>query len=354
MKIVDKNKLKTFSILIGIVSFTMIGCYEKTKSGIEVIIEKTVITPEIKKMAVSELLNVDKMDVFGSKLVCINRQTDSIIYVYDTKKGSFLGACGRQGQGPNDFLFPFILKKQQKKKNEMSFFDVNGASFKNVQIDKFLNHEDGQMTYSRMYSSLIGSPNIIMRNDSCFFGNMDMGQGMFFIYRPQKDTIKWIPYPKELQHYESGFTVMNINRIAMKNDASRIISAMRFYNLLFQYDSEGNLMKTVQVGKKEIKPIVKNEESLDGESQWCFSDIIGTESYVYILEQSTKEKDFEKLSNTPSKIIVLNWELNYKQSYQLPHYALNFCYDTQLNRVFYSAYNEEGGTDLYYFDVDQR
>lgn len=354
MKIVDKNKLKTFPILIGIVSFTMIGCYEKTKSRIEAIIEKTVITPEIKRMAVSELLNVDKMDVFGSKLVCINRQTDSIIYVYDTKNGSFLGTCGRQGQGPNDFLFPFFLKKQQKKNNEMSFFDVNGASFKNVQIDKFLNHEDGQMTYSRMYSSLIGSPNIIMRNDSCFFGNMDMGQGMFFIYRPQKDTIKWIPYPKELQHYESGFTVMNINRIAMKNDASRIISAMRFYNLLFQYDSEGNLMKTVQVGKKEIKPIVKNEESLDGESQWCFSDIIGTESYVYILEQSTKEKDFEKLSNTPSKIIVLDWELNYKQSYQLPHYALNFCYDTQLNRVFYSAYNEEGGTDLYYFDVDQR
>lgn len=62
----------------------MIECYEKTKSGIEEIIEKTVISPEIKIMAVSELLNVDKMDVFGSKLVFINRLIDSIIYVYDT------------------------------------------------------------------------------------------------------------------------------------------------------------------------------------------------------------------------------------------------------------------------------
>lgn len=352
MKLIDKDKLKAFPILIGIAGFTMIGCNEKTESGTEVIIEKTVISPTIKQMAVNELLNVDKMDVFGSKLVCINRQTDSIIYVYDTKEGSFLGAFGRQGQGPNDFLFPFFLKKQQKSNNEMSFFDVNGASFKNVQIDKVLSHEDGQMSYSRMYSSLIGSPNLIMRNDSCFFGNMDMGQGMFFIYRPQKDSIQWIPYPHELQHFESGFTVMNMNRIAMKNDASRIISAMKFYNLLFQYDGEGNLRKSVQIGKNEIKPIVVNEESLDGESQWCFSDIIGTDNYVYVLEQTTKEKDFEKLSNKPSKIIVLDWELNYKQSYQLPHYALNFCYDTQLNRIFYSTYNEEGGTDLYYFDID--
>lgn len=111
-------------------------------------------------------------------------------------------------------------------------------------------------------------------------------------------------------------------------------------------------MKTVQIGKKEIKPIVKNEESLDGESQWCFSDIIRTENYVYILEQTTKENDFGKLSNTPSEVIVLDWDLNYKQSFQLSNYTLNFCYDTQLNRVFYSAYKEEGGTDLDYFDVD--
>lgn len=353
MRLINKDILKVFPILVGIVSFAMmIGCNKKTKSETEVIIENTVISPTINKLAVNELLNTDKMEVYDSKLVCINRQTDSIFYIYDTKDGSFLGAFGRQGHGPNDFLFPFFLKKQYKSNNEMSIFDVNGASFKNIQIDKILKHDNSQITYRRMYPSLIGSPNLIMRNDSCFLGNMDMGQGMFFIYKPQKDSIQWIPYPKVLQYYESGFTIMNINRIAMKNDASRIISAMKFYNLLFLYDGSGNLIKKVQIGENEIAPIVTNEESLNVESKWCFSDIIGTENLVYVLEQTIREKDFEKLSNTPSKIIVLDWELNYKLSYQLPHYALNYCYDKKLNRIFYSAYNEEGGTDLFYFDLN--
>lgn len=350
MKKIRINRLKLLSILIGAVSLTMIGCNDKPKP--EVIVQNTAIKPAIHPFPVNELLNVDKMDVFESKLVCINRQTDSIFYVYDTKDGSFLGAFGRQGHGPDDFLFPFFLKKQNKSNNEISTFDVNGAAFKNIRIDKVLNHEDNQMSYSRMYSSLIGSPNLIMRKDSCFLGNMDMGQGLFFLYNLQKDSIQWIPYPEELQCYESGFTIMNINRIAMKSDANSIISAMKFYNLLFLYDGKGNLKKSVRIGENEIEPIVINEESINGESKWCFSDIIGSEDCVYVLEQSIKEKDFENLSNPPSRIIVLDWELDYRKTYQLPHYVLNFCYDKQSNRIFYSAYNEEGGTDLYYFDIE--
>jgi len=315
----------------------------------EIVNEDNIVYPVADKMDIKELLYVDKIGVYDSLICFINRNTEPIFYVYDEDflyKGSF----GMEGHGPYDFQFPFFLNTENQD-GILPVYDVNSASFKSIDIEKALESKTEFLTTCKMPSYLIGSPNLTMMDDSCFIGNIDSGQGLFFVSQSRLGSVEWIEFPKILQRPKKDFTVMNMNRIVVNSQSREIISAMGYYNLLFLYDISGTLKKTIQIGEKRIEPIVLGEHYISEDNYICCREIVSSGKFVYVMMQIVKEKDFEKIDNAPSRILVFDWGLNYLKTYQLPHYSLTFDVDDLRNRIIYTAFNEEGGTDIYSMEL---
>ena len=319
----------------------------------EVIIENNVSKVTSYKIETEEPLFIDRIGVYDSLLVVINRKTEPVFCVYDNKTYAFKGCFGVIGHGPDDFQFPFFLNHTSIKDGILELYDVNTASFKKVPLNKMLDKVANSVVSEKMPSFLIGSPNLTKINQDDFIGNIDNGRGLFFIYNGVDETMRWVEFPAILQQPQNDFTVMNMNRITVHPQSNSIVSAMVYYNLLFLYNKSGVLEKTIQVGNKEVRPAILGDYQLSEDNYICCREIVSTDNKVYVLLQNIKEKNFERNDNPPSRILVFDWNLNYQKTYELPHYALTFALDESQNRIIYTTFNEEGGTDLYYISLSE-
>lgn len=342
--------MKNFFLLIIV---AILSSCKGTNQVKEIITENNIVNPNVYRVEAEQLLNVDKIGVYDTLSVFINRSTDSIFYVYDSSDFTYKGACGVIGNGPEDFQFPFFLKKVSNNNGIINLYDVNAVSFKNIDVKKMLRKEPNAITSMKMPALLIGSPDLHLKNDSCFIGNIDSGSGLYFIYDSKEDKINWVEFPKSLQSPQGDFTVMNMNRITLNFVSNRVVSAMGYYNLIFLYNSKNDLIKTVQLGHDEIRPTVLDGYHISEDNFICCRDITSSDKAVYVLEQNIREKDFEKVNNAPSRIVVFDWDLKYLKTYLLPHYSLSFVYDKFYNRILYTTLNSDGGTDIYFFYLDK-
>lgn len=123
-----------FFLLIVLV----LGSCNGTDREKEIVIENNIINPVVHRIEAKQLLNVDKIGVYDTLSVFINRGTDSILYMYDSSDFTYRGACGVIGHGPEDFQFPFFLKKTNDNSGLISLYDVNAAAFKDINVKKIL------------------------------------------------------------------------------------------------------------------------------------------------------------------------------------------------------------------------
>ena len=95
------------NIFFFIIVIILSSC-KRTNQEKEIIIENRIINPVVHRVEVKQLLNVDKIGVYDTTIVFINRGTDSIFYMYDSSDFTYKGAYGVIGNGPEDFQFPFF------------------------------------------------------------------------------------------------------------------------------------------------------------------------------------------------------------------------------------------------------
>lgn len=95
------------NIFFFIIVIILSSC-KRTNQEKEIIIENRIINPVVHRIEVKQLLNVDKIGVYDTLSVFINRGTDSVFYMYDSSDFTYKGACGSIGNGPEDFQFPFF------------------------------------------------------------------------------------------------------------------------------------------------------------------------------------------------------------------------------------------------------
>ena len=315
---------------------------------ITIMTEDKIAYPQVENADLSEVLYADKLIVSDSFLVVINRKAEPFFYIYDADSFLFKEKFGFSGNGPEDFLFPFFMNQTDSVSEHVSVYDVNLASFKDINIKRLLAHEEKAIVSSSMPSALIGA-SVLVENNHLYYGNIDSGEGLFFVYDSILNVCNWISFPSSLLPSEGDFTVMNSNRIAVNTRLNRVVSGMRFYNKLYLYDVEKKeMLKEVMIGRNPIFPILEGQ-SINGESQLCCMETHATDQYVYVLMQRVREKDWDNADGEPSRIIVLDWELNYVKTYQLAHHTNSFAIDVRNNRILYTAANDEGHTILYYW-----
>lgn len=322
-----------------------------TKQGARnVIVETNECYPEVSDTHITDALCIDKIHLHDSSLVVINRKVAPFFYVYDKNTFSLQGAFGAEGSGPGDFLFPFFLGTMHDGGEAMPVYDVNLASFKHINLESAMKSESDAIKSVPMPVSLIGSPDLYQMADSLYLGNIDSGEGLFFMYHPEKDKQEWIDFPASLLPPEDDFTVMNMNRITVNERQGKVASGMCFYNKVFLYQLDGTLIKEIQIGEKEIFPRVVNQHYISEDNLLCCKDVQSTEDFIYVLMQDIKEKDTQFPVHATSRILVFDWDLNYVKTYRLPHYATTLLPDKDSDRVFYTAINKEGDTEVHYFN----
>lgn len=332
------------NILICVI---LLGCFSCGKKKVVTIIEENnQSSPHVEDASIGNILCVDKLGLCDSFFVAINRLEEPYIHVFDREDFSFRGSFGMLGQGPGDFNFPFFL--QCNHSDSLELYDVNLAAFKSVDIGKAIDKEPDAITQRGMPKQIIGSPDLYKEKDS-YFGNIDGGAGLFFIYNSTKDKMRWVDFPASVRNEEGDFSV--INRITLNERLEKVVSAMFYYNKVFLYDMEGRLIKEVQIGEREICPELVNGKELSNESIRCCTDIQSTSDRVYLLMQTVKEKSFENPQSETSRITVLDWELNYIMTYTLPHYVKSILVDESHNRIVYVAIENKEDTNIYYFDI---
>ena len=332
------------NILIYVILLSFLSCGKK--EAVTILVENKQLSPQIKDVPIGNILCVDKLGLCDSFFVVINRMEEPYIHAFNRTDYSFRGSFGMLGQGPNDFNFPFFL--QTNHSDSLELYDVNLAAFKYVDMKKAIAKAPNAITQSGMPKQIIGSLDLYKGKNS-YFGNIDGGMGLFFIYNPIKDKIKWVDFPNSVKNDECDFSV--INRITLNEKLEKIVSAMFYYNKVFLYDIEGTLIKEVQIGEQEICPELVNGKELSDESIRCCTDIQATSKNVYLLMQTVKEKSFENPNTETSRITVLDWELNYIMTYTLPHYVKSILVDELQNRIIYVAIENQEDTNIYYFNI---
>lgn len=326
------------------------GCSEK--ESVIVLRETNVARPQVRATHITDVLLADKMCVCDSFFVVIGRDDEPLFYVYNRNNYQPQGNFGIRGNGPSDFLFPFFFGGKCHTKGKLEVYDVNLASVKEVDLKKSLLRQENAVVATPLPKEVIGSPDLIRIGD-IYYGNMDNGMGLFFRFDVSSGKLDWIGFPPSLLKPERDFAVMNMNRISYNERRNRIVSAMFYYNQVFLYDGEGALLKSVRLGEKAIRPVLDNEHSsIKGESLLCFTDVQSDDDCIYLMVQSVEEeRSFTPDAGVTSRIVVLDWNLDYVKTYSLPHYSQSFLVDAELHRIVYIARTPEGNTDLFYFDV---
>lgn len=334
--------------VFGLLLFTFfLSCKEGQE--VDVIVEDNLIFPVINEIKVEDVLYVDRIECYDSSCVVINRKMTPCIHLYNRFDFTFQGALGDSGHGPTDFLFPFFLYPSSDV-NCLSLYDVNLGAFKNVDLEKFLSRKMNVIESKPMPHDLIGSPNMFITSDSTYIGNKDNGNGLFFMKRGDSE-LEWVDFPSSIILPETDFTVMNMNRITVNSQRNKVAVGMSYYNKVFLYDFNRNLLKGILVGEDKVFPRLVDDYCLSEDNYLFCKEIKSTDSNIYLLIQRIKEQDMSNPGKSTSTILVLDWNLDYTATYQLPHYIMAFTIDMLTNRIIYAGMNMEGGSDLYYFDI---
>lgn len=325
----------------------LIACACTDKKPADCIIEENQVSPEVKNGKVENVLYVHKLGVCDSFLVVTCQMEEPVVHVFDRYDFRPKGSFGAMGQAPSDLNMPFFLHGNHS--DSLQLYDVSLAAFKHIDIRGAVRKESNAITQSSMPEQIIGSPNLY-KGKEAYFGNMDGGPGLFFIYHPANNEMTWVDIPASVKNEESDFSV--INYISVNEEQEKVVSAMCYYNKVFLYSTHGELIKERQIGEQEIAPMLTNDNMLSEESLRCCTDIQSTSGYIYLLMQHIKEKDFEKTDIENSRIVVLDWELNYVKTYLLPHYVWTFLVDDAQKRIVYAPFDgEENAGAVYYFNM---
>lgn len=339
MESVMGNKLFVFCTILVLLA----SC---THANRDVIEESEVVTVQLKETGMSNELLPDLMAFQDSSLVVINRESSPVFYIHDRESFAFKGNFGTAGQGPKDFLFPFFLSEGES--GNIHTYDLATGRISEIDLEKVMKGEEDWCSSSALPAKVMGCSNLARLGD-CYYGNIDNGPGLFFKYNARDDSMKWIPFPASLQKIEGDYTIGNMNRIAVNGKNKMIASAMCYYNKIFIYDTEGNLIQEKNIGNEVIQPIIE-EDGLSEESLYFCSDIKCTDKYIYLmLQQVTDGDSFLAHKGKESRILVLDWQLTPQATYSLDVFGKKFFIDEQLHRILVLALNEDGNVEIKQF-----
>lgn len=282
-----------------------------------------------------------------SSVYCLDFHNDTILKVFSAEDCPALVGFSMKGQGPDDLLFPFFLQNAFQHKNKLKLVDVNTWSAKEAYPNA--NHSPSRIKFDLTISLPI-MPAIKDYNetDSCIYGlDVDMQQGLFFIYNKNEQKILTIDYPyrdRTLPYNYSSEVLPYLfeNHLLVNGSCDAICVSMINLNCLYFYDLAGNLKKEIVIGDKKEYP-EPDSKSLDfPNAKKYFVSMTGNNEFVYCLCNSDM---------VTSKIFKFDWEGNLISVIQTDKKLEKISVNPTNKYIYGISMSEEGGSDVYRFDV---
>lgn len=305
---------------------------------------KEILTEEI------SALSIYKADSF---LLLYHRKMPYFYSIYHIKDLSFLGRLGVRGEGPEEWKGAFITNQVEREGGQLKIWINEVTKFQMIQLDLIESIRTNKLVQTAVlqYDPIIGfGAHIYPISDTQWIGNQSVSaqkKGSFLTYNPKVKTTKITPLPpalivQGLNSIPLAYQLYSDN-LALKPDKKNIVTAMRFFNRIDIYNSEGKLAYSFE-GAKDSKQLPINSKMLKEEDlsslTLYYEYITVSNKYIYALYLEQEENKYgEEIK--PVEIHVFDWQANLIAKMKIPDYLISFCVDEDNQKIYGVSFYEE-------------
>ena len=348
------SSLKKTSIPFLIIIITMfMSCNGSVKRENFTIIDVQSVV-DIKGQIVlnEDLMQFYDLQIYDTLAFFASSRGESVFRVYSTKDFKLLNEFGYNHAGPEYVDYPMFLKTKSLP-DSVESYDINTRSFINAIFNKSSN--SFTMEKELMDDNMWPVINLNKVSENVYFANSlpPFNKGLFFKYETETFDKKWIPFVKK---HESGnddyMTALNRNSIAINKSKSIVICCMKYFNKIFAFDFDGNIIREIQLGTNSIEPSLEipEIEKFTENSETFFTTIVATDKFFYCL-WNNKKINAKKKEAANSKVIIFDWQCNYVRTIQTDNIISAMDVHPKDSYFLGIVFNDEEDTSIYKYII---
>lgn len=342
------------AIVIYFLFYIIYSCGNKdTKDTLLVVIEEKATTTPTPQLVIEEDMGqFYDLHITDSVVFFTSSRGESAIKAYSTKDFTLIDEFGYRGDGPESVDFPLFIKSISTD-GVTQLSDLNVKSF--VKIGFISESEAYTIKKEPMDDALWPSLNVNKVSDSIYFANSlpPFNKGLYFKLNTNSSKKEWIPYLPEFKTDEEDKTAIYRNVILANEKKSIVVSVMKYFNRIFVFNFNGDLVKDIQVGANPIEPVIEDlwMEKFSKDSEMFFLNMVGSDTYFYCFWNRDKI-NYNVREKNHSKIFVFDWNLNHISTIQTEHVISAFDVDPNNKYLLALVFDEEEDTRVYKYDIE--
>ena len=344
------------AIIVVFAAFSLSSCYREESRNRYIIAMEDINFKQLEgKLVVKgddDLTIAHELLIVDSLCILINStERGGIFRVYDIENFNKARSFGEIGQGPNDFLAPpfFISTRENDGFSVIDRIQARIVEFCNANRDSI------HITSTREILPLLHSSNVNQIDENLFIGTKSLSaNGLFFMYDYSQDVMEWISYTtRHSRNLRGHRNRMYISFLRANKDRNLIVCALRFFNRIVFFDFDGNHVKEIQIGYRELTPEWQREWNMVSMSSTTyFLDMCTTTEHIYILWVNAFFDEIgEFIRRDPAKVFVFNWEKELVSALQLDKPISRIAVSEDGSMLLGLADDGTGLTDVIKYDL---
>lgn len=269
--------------------------------------------------------------IYDSLLVLVGYCDTSSFQIYNKNNLKLIRKFGKKGKSPHEFHtpLPFSTNSTSDLNNPVLHFnDINLVRKQQIDFKKIsLGYKEFECITSESLDKNLSFSNDLgfLEEDKIVGRQIDESKGLFYIYDKKLKEKKWIDYVPNAK-ISTKYRLMAYYGYLCTN-SQNIMYAGRFFDEILFYDSNRQLLKEHYFSKIEEPLLSKKFSGVSQESMLYAMKAYGTPDFCYVVRIARTGNDFQKNKNTPSKILVFDWDGNLADVYQHESFPSCFCVD---------------------------
>ena len=283
-----------------------------------------------------------EIKLLDSVLILIDQCNNNFIHLYSIAEEEKITQAGTKGRGPNEMIGPLFYKPSisanKTTKQEVYLYDVN------LQKDYALNLKGdsvGFITGTQMGTDINQRGWQLTRLKNNVIGIDLIETCMYFNYNKNTNDKSNIAYPDVYNDYLKHDQEIILDKdICVNEEKKKIVIGMHYFNHLYFYDMQGNILKSYAINKGQDPKIEENQVVSMSNYFYTF-DIYGTTKNIYILWYGEKLINIEENDTQGINLLVFDWDMNFIKNYQLDKEIYDFAVDEKNRKLYGLTWNDQ-------------
>ena len=276
--------------------------------------------------------------------------------IIDLKKFQ-LKQFGSKGQGPNEFIMPFL--EQHLDDGNILVLDINSVKLFEIDFHKTYITDSLCVTRILRYDRKEGAGHMLKMNNNQYIAIGTFEKGMFAIFDDEGNLLRTIyEYPKHPTHdnVENRIKGMAYQGTLTTNpEKNKIVFAASYAAIIDFFDLKNDSLIKIASYHNTYPQYVPKEQgggfgvALENNNKTGYVRLYGTEKYVYALYSGRTWEEKGAASVECIDLLVFDWEGHPVKHYILNQALLTFCISSDDKTGYGIGYAPE--STLFKFDI---